>query len=204
VSFDWIKIFEYPFRRPTPDGSAAVGGTVSTSLPSGYDRLAEVAKAVERLTKLQAGAISMFPATPLPGGRLETKCNWGLQHVAHGLGCDDLVGTASQIVQRATALCASQPSLWREDSWARAVNHAQKGGLAIIGYGDPLPGEQHCHVLTVAAKPMETSGTWGCPVPIGANVGKPDAQGFFRISKCFLLAHKPLLKCLLWKSDETL
>jgi len=191
------SLFTQPSDTP---GVPAV--EVSKTIPitaTGYSRAQEIAAAVAKLTSLQQEAITIYP----PKGTT-TFCNIGLQHVANGMGChafDNMMAT--QIVQQAMNLCMSLPNEWREDSWERAVAHANKGGFAFFGMKAP-PGEVHGHVASVAAKPMEFSGTWGCNVPVLANVGNAKTQGFNKLSKCFLLSERPLLKCILWKWDDTL
>jgi len=185
MGIDWKAIAESLFLRPPPGSAApALGGGVSVPLGSGYDRQVDIATAVATLTRLQQEAVALFPAAGS-----ETYCNTGLQHVAKRLGCHDLDGlVATEMVRRAAALPG-----WRQDTWERAVRHAQQGGLAFLG----LEGYPHGHVASVAALPMEQSGTWGCSVPILANVGKPP-NGFKRASQCFLLVERPLIKTFLW------
>ena len=174
------------------------GASVTVPIGTGYSVANEQEKAVEKLTKLQEEAIAKFP----PKGK-ETYCNFGLEYVAHGLGCHDLDNkNATCMVQHAKTLCIVMPQNWREDSWERAVAHAQKGGFAFVGIVAP-PGGAHGHVASVAARPMELSGTWKMDVPILAQIGKAESQGFNKLSKCFLLSDKPMLKCFLWEPTNS-
>jgi hypothetical protein len=206
MALDWAGLLKSLFQVPGPSGSPVPGASAMIPLSSGYDRGVDVARAVALLTRLQTEAIAMFPADPLPGGKWMTKCNFGMAHVADGLGCRDLDGVnATCMTQRALRLCATTPGDWQLDmspGWTRAVSHAQRGGLAFFGM-EARPGELHGHVTSVAARPPEYSGTWGAVLPVCANVGKPEWQGFVRLSKCFTLDERPLLRCFLWKPGMT-
>jgi hypothetical protein len=169
-----------------------IGASVSIPLGTGYNAAADVAAAVEKLTQLQREAIQMFPDQGAT-----TFCNYGLLHVANGLGCHDLDGLmASEMVRRAELYCNARPQDWREDTWERAVAHAQRGGLAFVGE----VAYPHGHVASVAAQPMQDSGTWGCKVPILANIGGAPPNDFKKLSACFRVAARPMVKTFLWRS----
>ncbi len=170
-----------------PGEPDAVGGTVSLPFSAtGYTAASDVAARLVRLTAAQDEAIALFP----PVGEM-TFCNEGLQHVARAVGCEDLNGLmADQELVRVSLL----PD-WREDTWARAVAHAQAGGLAFIGWNNP---NGHGHVASVAPRPMQVSPSWGVPVPVLANVG--EKNGYLLLSACFREALEHELRCFLWRA----
>lgn len=182
-------------------GGGPPGASVTTETEkTGYNVAEDIAEKVRTLERLQSEAIFTFPADPLPGGKWETKCNFGLIHVANGLECHDLDGlNATKMVRRAADLCLSNPEDWREDSWARAAIHANKGGFAFIGREAPA-GEAHGHVASVAPKAMEKSGSWDMLVPFLANVGRPP-NDVKKASACFFKDDIPALRCFLWRSE---
>ena len=194
----WAKLLQ-DFLRP-PAGLPSISVGASVPLGSGLtDPAQDIPGAVAQLTRLQSEAIAMFPADPTVSGKWVTKCNVGLQHVAAGMGCHDCDGrNAQQIIAYLSALSAAPGALWRLGTFDSAVAHAQRGRLAVIGYDVPMPGEQHCHVVSVAARPPQWSSLWNAMEPICANVGKPP-NDFKRLSDCFLLAERPMLKVLLWR-----
>lgn len=173
--------------------SSNQGASATIQLGTGYSVEKDMEQEAAKLIQLQEEAIAQFP----PQGKT-THCNEGLMYIADGLGCRDLDGmNATCMVQHVQQLCITHSHDWREDSWERAVAHAARGGFAFFGMEAP-PGDVHGHVVSIAAKSMEMSGTWGQEVPICANIGK--TNGFMRLSQCFRLDEKPMLKCFLWKS----
>lgn len=188
----------------TPIATVAVPITAT-----GYSVEEERAAAVSRLAAAQAEAIAMFPADPIPGPgdqprhslvkqEWRTKCNFGVQHVAHALYCHDLDGLrADQMVQKLGAGYAP----WREDSLERGVEHALRGGLAIVGWDNPADGKSG-HVATIAPREMALSPSWGVKVPFLANVGTPEAQGIKLMSACFRRHQAHAIRCFLWKVGE--
>ena len=186
------------FSRAMQMAASLLGGRSSEAsfhiaLPSGLDIESERMYRRGRLLTAQGEAIVMFPADSLPDGVLRTKCNFGVAHIAARMGCYDLSGlTANQMLHK---LSMGVPG-WREDEWQRATLHAMRGGLAVIGWPHPDP-KGHGHVVTVSPLEAQTSGTWGCAVPMVANIGKPP-NDFKRLSGAFLLEHRPDLRCFLW------
>lgn len=183
-------------------GPDALRGSVTTimDLPSGFDQAAETAAAVSRLESLQAEAIALFPADPLPGGHWRTKCNFGLMHQADGLGCRDLDGlNATCIVRHVAQLCLVTGSGWSEGTPERGIRHASRGGFGFQGIEAP-PGEDHGHVAGIAPRPGAMSPSWGILEPILANVGKPP-NGFKLASACFLESERPAIRTFLWKDE---
>ena len=82
---------------------------------------------------------------------------------------------------------------WRERTMEEAHAHAMKGGLAFLAVED----EPNGHLAAIMPEPMQESGSWGCPVPMVANVGiAPNA--IKKASQAFLLAHKPGLRAFLY------
>jgi hypothetical protein len=170
---------------------AAAAATVAMGVDeTGYSVLADRAAAAEKLELAQREAMALYPADPLPGGKWRTKCNLGAAHVARALGCSDLDGlTADQDAEQLLSRTG-----WRADTWARGVKHAQRGGLALLVWDNPLG---HGHIATIAPRAMEPSPSFGLPVPVLANVGEPP-NDFKLASACFRHDIWPEVKCLTW------
>ncbi len=192
---NWLDLATKLLLKNGFSGQPTLGGSISEPITStGYSVAADVAARVALLTQLQMDAIARFPAI---GDT--TFCNFGLMHVADGMGCRDLDNmNATCIVRHAQLLCATNPAEWREDSWDRAHAHAMNGGFGFFGIEAPL-GKAHGHVASVAARPMVYGPSWGLMEPWIANVGHAP-NDFKLISACFLSAQRPMLKCFLWRS----
>jgi hypothetical protein len=152
---------------------------------------------VDKLNALIDEAIHRkdLDADPLPGGKFQTKCNFGLQAIARGMGCKELEGMRANEIIAHAAMGAN----WRVDTWERAVLHALEGRFAFMGWSNPAAGASG-HVATVAPLEMVKSATWDMLVPWLANVGMPP-NAVKMASGCFLKAHKDALRCFLWVKE---
>lgn len=175
-------------------GVPPLGLSVSTPLGSGFSQQRNIADCIAKIEQAQREALAMFPAELQPGGWYKTKCNFGLEHVGHAVGCTKFDGlNADQIL----AMASSDPE-FREDTWDRGVKHALLGGLSFTGWPNPAG---HGHVTSIAARPMELSPSWNTNVPIVCNVGKPSHQDFVLMSAAYLQEERPGIRCFLWRPE---
>jgi hypothetical protein len=180
--FVWKELVE---ALVTPSGGAGV----LEELGSGYSVEADTHARVSKLLALQEEAVAN-PSWQPAGGK--TFCNRAVAFVAQGMG---YFFPATELADEMIAAMASDPR-WTEDSLDRAAAHALKGGLAVAA----LEENPHGHVCTFAPLPKEISGTWGCQVPMVANVGK--TNGIMRISGAFEAADRSRLRFFLLAMED--
>ena len=146
---------------------------------------------VQKLEMLQNAAMAKWIAKKLPNGEYETYCNLALFEIMRGMGCPDFeYRMASEIVKD---VLAGEIKGWSVCSWARAVDVARLGNVAVMGWANP-DGAGHGHVASLAPKPIQKSPSWGVDVPILANVGRPP-NGLRLASACFKETQRTSLHC---------
>ncbi len=120
---------------------------------------------------------------------MTSYCNIAVRRISEGMG---YFGFTPAMLARNMIEIMSIDTAWTEDTIERAHLHAMRGGLSVIGL-DEYP---HSHVAVIYPAPMEDSGSWGCPVPILANVGK--TNGIMKASAVFKAADRSLIRCFLY------
>ena len=106
-----------------------------------------------------------------------TYCNLALAHSAAAYGCFTLRGLMANDIVR--SLATGSLDRWQLVAYPRAIDHALKGGLGLLGKAYP----HHGHVALIAPRPGQHSPSWGVLCPIVFNVGK--RNGLMKASEAF-------------------
>lgn len=110
-----------------------------------------------------------------------TYCNKAVQKIARGMDVHVFLEkgmTADQIYD----YCASN---WVKVDGEWAAEFAKAGGLGIAA----VKGDPHGHCAVVAPIDAAKSPSWGCVVPVVANVG--NNNGFMLVSAAFKKSNRP-------------
>lgn len=181
----WTEILK---AMTTPSG----GVGIVKELGSGYSVEDERMERTNKLLGLCEEAVANPAWFQRPDGT--TYCNRGAAFIAQGMG---YFGFPHGSLANQMIAYLEQDPTWRTDSLERAADHANRGGLALMAISE----EPHGHLCAVAPLPMAYSGSWGCRVPMVANVGPSKYHGIVRASVAFSAAKKPRVKCFVYMGD---
>jgi len=125
----------------------------------------------------------MTPDNPnTPQNESATYCNFFVTAVSHWFGYH---GFDEKMANAIVTIVETSPYNWKMVTYAEAPKLAAKGYLLVAGWKNPTG--EHGHVCIIPPiDRVETSASWGCEVPMAANVGK---SNFYeeRLSKAFTI-----------------
>lgn len=130
-------------------------------------------------------AISKFQSLVARGAT--TFCNEFTQACSFVFGIDELAGKLARDIHLNALLRQDD---WRKVGLAESQDACNAGFFVIAVYSTPEPGGDH--VCVIVPGEMQDSGSWGCKVPLCANVGKSNFYGK-PLSFAFTPAEKPEL-----------
>ncbi len=195
AAFAWI--YEKALAAITqPAGGVGIIETLGSGYSVEEDRMDKVAK----LTELCRDAVHNpdWVAHDITGDKIdETFCNRAAASIAQGMGSLDLREdmTANRMILGMSAL----PD-WREEfDLDRVEKLASRGVLVMLC----AVGARHGHIVAAAPYPAEESSTWGCKVPMVAQVGTAKiGNGIKKLSAAFRADDRADLRIFIFQPSE--